>query len=225
MNAIPGIGLLATTAEKPFSPLALCHRYVLFPLTCAVLTWDRAIKKCVVDGERIAELARSLPLEAIGEETRAVWKSGVHPDSTAWTVEMLLEHLIDVGVQVATVVVDLTNGRKPSCTPDFSSHQPGGGRGALVVEDFQAFVGDFAATLTEDIGDPKSRLTLAHRWLGELTAHHWLCLAAQHQRAHRRQMEALVACLRERAAGARTEVSHSGPSGFPRGQAALRVVK
>lgn len=62
VNAIPGIGSLATPAEKPFGPWALCHRYVLFPLTCAVLTWDRAVKRCVADGERIGELARCVPL-------------------------------------------------------------------------------------------------------------------------------------------------------------------
>lgn len=50
-------------------------------------------------------------------------------------------------------------------------------------------------------------------------------LAAQHPTAHRRQIEALVARLRGRAAGTRTEDSHPGPSGASRGQAALRVVK
>lgn len=225
VNAIPGIGSLATPAEKPFGPWALCHRYVLFPLTCAVLTWDRAVKRCVADGERIAELARCVPLESLREENRLDGICGERPGGTVWTVEMLLEHLIDAGVQVATVLVDLTHGRKPSSAPDFSGPQPCGGRGAQVVEDFQAFVGDFAATLAEDAGDPKSCLTLAHRWLGELTAHQWLCLAAQHQRAHRRQMEAIVARLRGHAAGTRTEDSRPGPSGFPRGQAALRAVK
>lgn len=225
MSAIPGIGLLATPAERPFSPWAVCHRHVLFPLACCVLSWERAIEKYAVDGERIADLAHSVPLEAIREENRTLWMSGAHPGSTTGTVEMLLEHLIDVGVQVATAVVDLTNGRKPASTPDFSGQQPGGGRGVQVVEDFQSFVGDFAATLAEDIGDPRSHLTLAHRWLGDLTAHHWLCLAVQHQRTHRRQIEAFVGDLRTRDAATRMKDSHSGRSGVPRGQAAFRIVK
>ena len=69
------------------------------------------------------------------------------------------------------------------------------GAGRKILEGYKNFLDDFAGVLAEDIGDTESKVTYPHPWYGKLTAHGWHCLAAFHQRAHRHQMEKIIAGL------------------------------
>jgi hypothetical protein len=122
---------------------------------------------------------------------RPLW--GIEDSSRYWSAEMVLEHLIEVGARIATAIVELSHGEKPGA--DGADGSPGGGRGPGLLQDYRAFLSDYADTLCEDVGDRASKLTHPHPWFGELSAHRWACLAAFHQAVHRRQLQAIVAGL------------------------------
>ena len=108
---------------------------------------------------------------------------------------MVLEHLIEVGSRVATGIVELTHGEQVTVSSDVADVKPTGGKGSEIVEEYKAFLRDYAHTLNEDAGDWKSAQTYGHPWFGELNARQWACLGAVHQSIHRKQMERIVAGL------------------------------
>lgn len=138
-------------------------------------------------------LAQSLLPNAFQKRVRIKPLWGIEDSSRDWSAEMVLEHLIEVGVRIATAIIELSHGEKPG-TP-IGDAIPGGGRGHALIEDYAAFLDDYAATLSEDVGNRDSKLTCPHPWFGELTAHRWACLGAFHQAQHRRHLEEIVAAV------------------------------
>jgi hypothetical protein len=170
-------------------------RRVLFPIYCRCTSWERAAEVFQAEGQIVMALVRRLGPSAFQESvrTKPVW--GMEDSACGWSAEMVLEHLIEVGARIAIVVVELSHGEKPSVRTEITEGKPKGGRGAALIEDYLAFLEDYAQTLSDDVGDRRSRRTHPHPWLGELTAHQWACLGAVHQALHRRQIERILAGL------------------------------
>jgi hypothetical protein len=146
------------------------------------------------EGDKALRLAARMPLDAFRTRVliRPLW--GIEDSLRYWSAEMVFEHLIESGARIATTIVELSRGESP--TPGIIDGIPSGGRGLGLLQDYRAFLDDYADTLSEDVGDRKSKRTHPHPWLGELTAHRWVCLGAHHQAVHRRQLEAIVtACI------------------------------
>ena len=186
--APPGAGLPVVQAF----PL----RYLLFPAYCRMTSWRKALAVFQLEGERVIALVEPLSPEQVQERVLVKAPLGVEDSSRYWSAEMVLEHLIEVGTRVATGIVELTQGDEVTVKADVADVKPKGWKGVQVIEDFKAFVLDYARTLTEDVGDRKSTQTHPHPWFGELRAHQWACLGGLHQTIHRRQMERIVAGLR-----------------------------
>jgi hypothetical protein len=172
---------------------AVLFRHLLFPAYCRRTSWDRSAAVFHAEGQKVMGLAQSLPPSAFQKrvQIRPLW--GIENHSRDWSAEMVLEHLIEVGVRVATAIIELSHGERPG-TP-LAVPVPGGGRGHAVLQDYAAFLDDYAATLSEDVGDRDSKLTCPHPWFGELTAHRWACLGAFHQALRRRHLEEIVATV------------------------------
>lgn len=170
-------------------------RRFLFPLYCRCTSWDRALAVFRAEGHECLRLAPRLTPDALRTPIliRPLW--GLEDSARDWSAEMVLEHLIEVGARIATTVVELSHGEQP--TEDITSVSPSGGRGSAVLQDFRAFLDDYADTLREDVGDRNSKRTHPHSWFGELTARQWVCLGAHHQSVHRRQLQALAAAARQ----------------------------
>lgn len=183
--APPGAGL-------PRVQAVLLRRF-LFPIYCRWTSWDSAVGAFRAQGKRIQGLAERLPPEAFRTRVliRPLW--GIEDSSRYWSAEMVLEHLIESGARIATVIVELSRGEKPM--GDLTEEHPNGNRGQGLLQDFCAFLDDYADTLSEDVNDPHSKPTHPHPWLGDLTAHRWACFGAWHQAIHRRQLEAILAEL------------------------------
>jgi hypothetical protein len=60
-----------------------------------------------------------------------------------------------------------------------------------VLHDYRALFTRFDTQAGTGIQDRNSGATHAHPWVGPLTAHQWLNLAAVHQRVHRKQIQAI----------------------------------
>ena len=174
-------------------------RRALFPIYCRFTSWERATDVFQAEGKKVIGLVRRLAPNAFQETVRIkpVW--GIESSSCYGSADTVLEHLIEVGSRIAIVVVELSRGEKPRVQTDIADLKPRGGLGAQLITDYIAFLDDYADTLSEDVGDRRSRLTHPHPWLGELTAHHWACVATVHQAIHRRQVERIVAGLQKQA--------------------------
>lgn len=169
---------------------AVLFRRLLFPLYCRCTSWDKAVAVFRAEGHKSLRAAQRLTPDAFRTRIliRPLW--GLEDSSRYWSVEMILEHLIEVGARIATTIVELSHGEKPAT--DVTEVPPSGGRGLGLLQDYRAFLDDYADTLAEDVGDRRSELTHPHPWFGQLTVHRWVCLGAHHQAVHRRQLEAIV---------------------------------
>jgi hypothetical protein len=173
---------------------ALLLRYVLFPTYCRFTSWDKAAAVFEAEGKKLIALARPLPSDLFQKKVQIGPLWGLEASCRCWSAEMVLEHLIEVGTRIAIGVVELSHGEEPTVQAD--DVKPKGGHGLRLLEDYIAFLDDYAQTLVEDVGRRTSKLTRPHPWFGQLTAHDWACLGAFHQTIHRRQMEKIVAQLR-----------------------------
>ena len=185
--ARPGAGL------PKFGSFVL--RRVVFPACCRVTSWEKAAAVFEAEGEKLIALARPLPSDLLQKRVliKPLW--GIEDSSRSWSAEMVLEHLIEVGTRTAIRIVELSHGEEPTLEADTAGVEPTGDQGFSVLEDFIAFLDDYTQTLSEDVGDRRSKLTHPHPWFGQLTAHRWACLSTIHLTIHRRQMERIVSRL------------------------------
>ena len=185
--APPGAGLPAIQA--------LLLRYLLFPGYSRMTSWKKALAAFQTEGDRVIALVEPLSPDQLQQRVLVKAPLGIEDSSRYWSAEMVLEHLIEVGTRIATGIVELTQGEEVTVKADVADVKPKGGKGAQVIEDFRAFLLDYARSITEDVGNRKSRRTHPHPWFGELSAHQWACLGGLHQTIHRRQLERIVAGL------------------------------
>jgi hypothetical protein len=173
---------------------AFLLRHILFPTHCRFTSWDKAADVFEAEGKKLIALARPLSPDLFQKKVpiRPLW--GLEASCRCWSAEMVLEHLIEVGTRTAIGIVELSHGEEPTVQVD--DMLPKGGHGLRLLDDYIAFLDDYAQTLLEDVGRRTSKLTRPHPWFGQLTAHGWACLGAFHQTIHRRQMERIVAQLR-----------------------------
>jgi len=184
--------LAVPAARLPRFQAALFRR-VLFPVYCYRTSWDRSAAVFRAEGLRVIGLVQSLSPPAFQKRVhiRPLW--GLEDRSRDWSAEMVVEHLIEFGAATATAIIELSLGQRPRSP--LGEAIPSGGRGPALVQDFAAFLDDYAGALSEDVGNRDSKLTSPHPWFGELTAHRWACLGAFHQAVHRRHLEEIVAEL------------------------------
>ena len=185
--ASPGAGLPVAQA--------LMLRYLLFPAYCRMTSWQKALAVFQSEGGRVLALVEPLSPEQLQKRVLVKAPMGIEDSSRTWAAEMVLEHLIEVGARVATGIIELTHGEQVTVKTDIADVKPQGGQGTQIIDQYSAFLMDYAHTLTEDIGDRKSKRTHPHPWFGQLNAHQWACLGALHQKSHRRQMERIIARL------------------------------
>jgi len=172
---------------------ALVLRHVLFPTYCRLTSWQKAAAVFEAEGKRLVALAQPLPPHLFQKKVQVGLLWGLEASCRCWSAEMVLEHLIEVGTRTAIGIVELSHDEEP--TVEVDDMLPKGGHGLRLLDDYIAFLDDYAQTLAEDIGRKTTRSTHPHPWFGQLTAHGWACLGAHHQSVHRRQMERIVAEL------------------------------
>jgi len=173
----------------------LLLRYLAFPLYCATTSWEKALRVFTAEGEQILALVEPLSVSQFQQRVLVKAPVGMEDSSRYWSSTMVLEHLIEVGSRVATGIVELTNGEAVSVKADIADVKPQGGKGPEIIAQYRDFLQDYVHTLTEDVGDLKSKHRHCHPWFGSLTAHQWACLGAIHQGVHRRQIERIVTGL------------------------------
>ena len=175
----PTVGRVPSLA-KPGSGLPGFETWVLrhlgFPLLARSLGQEAARKLFVREGHRIHYLAQDLTDYELAEPVLVKRLMGAEDNSRYWSMEMLMEHLILMGVSVQDSVRQLSKGVRPMKPFRSSDLQPKGGRGPRIRDEFSRFLDRFAKVY-ENRNLP-SRPTHRHAWFGELGAAHWLKFAA-----------------------------------------------
>ncbi|HPA18906.1 MAG TPA: hypothetical protein PLU30_14240 [Verrucomicrobiae bacterium] len=179
----PGAGLRAWE-------LALV-RGLIFPLWHWTTSWGEAREVFQREGQMILGECGRMDAGRLFERVLVPRLLGIEDSSRYWSAAMVLEHLMVTGKRMGEIIVALTNGRQPREVIDIKDLKPTGGAAEDVVEQFGVFLKVFEETLEERMGDPGSRLDVPHPWIGPLDGHGWACLAALHQRVHRRQVRAI----------------------------------
>ncbi|MFH0980166.1 MAG: DinB family protein [Planctomycetota bacterium] len=186
--APPGAGL-------PWSQ-ALMGRYFLLPYFCLTHSWDGAQRVFQREGRRVLDLAEPLTGDELATRVLVYGVIGIEDSSRYWSVALALEHLIIVGEIMAEIVVALSHDQAPSARVDIAGVKPPGKLPAAeAIQAYRSLLARYQRRMREEIGERRSRRLLDHPWFGEINVHQWHCLAAMHQRIHRRQIEAIVKCL------------------------------
>ncbi len=172
---------------------AWISRNIMFPLSCRLLSWERAAALFQSEGERLLRLITPLSQEILQRRVLIRRVTGIEDSSRNWSPAMVLEHLIITGRAMEQVIVELSHGRIPPGEVDIAAVKPSGQRGKEIITDYRALLAGFAQKIAEETGDRASAARFVHPWFGGITAHQWHVLAAMHQRIHRRQMERILA--------------------------------
>lgn len=167
-------------------------RHLMFPAYCYFTSWERADAVFRVEGERLLELASSLPEDDLARPVQIEIYVGLDEGPCLWSANMVLEHSIVLGSFYAEIMVDLSRGHKPRWQVDAPANISQGTKGHRILEDFERFLDDYQDVLAEGIGDRNAEMSHPHPSLGELTVSQWHCLASFHQTVHCRYMERII---------------------------------
>ena len=119
---------------------------------------------------------------------------GLEDSSRNWSLLMVLEHLWMVNSDILKIVEALGRDVSPRGVLDIADYKPDPDVGIDVLDRFRMVNRD----LEIEIRRRQKTRTVAqmqHPWFGRLDAHGWLCLAAMHQRLHRRQAQKILAMI------------------------------
>jgi hypothetical protein len=109
---------------------------------------------------------------------------------------MTLEHLRIVNTVISAVIHSLGHGTVPDRKADTALVKPSPDVDASVIESFNRSCEVFLHTAAK-ISDLNKTPRYAHPWFGPLNAETWYGLGAFHMNLHRRQVERILAGLRE----------------------------
>ncbi|MEM7783492.1 MAG: hypothetical protein AAF623_09090 [Planctomycetota bacterium] len=123
---------------------------------------------------------------------------GIEDSSRNWSVMMVLEHLHMVNRDLKNGISAMMEGVRPRGTVDVALYKPPQDLDWGTLDRFTATNHEYVETirqLVDKYGHLKSPIRHRHPWFGPLSAHQWHCLAAVHQRIHRRQIQKIVAMM------------------------------
>lgn len=182
----PGAGL-------PFFERILA-RYFFLPRQTRRLTWDQNVDLFKREVDRIGVLTKTLSREKMTTCVLIPRIRGIEDSSRYWSVAMTLEHLTIVNRAMASIIVELSQGRVPPIEVNIAKVKP---QSSL---DYQAALKDYLSTSLEveqklsspQVLDRNSSAKLLHPWFGPITAHQWNWLLGVHQATHRRQIAEIL---------------------------------
>ena len=171
-------------------------RHIVFPMGAAIMPWNLALRVFQHEGRKVSALARDIAPDLLTRRILVPRLIAMEDSSRYWSVVMAMRHLIIVGEEIESIIVQLSQGQRCTSVLGIATAKPEADTQVAVLDDFRIFLERFAQRMSTDVGNRRSAHTHEHPWLGPLTAHQWLCLAGVHQRLHRRQINMIVKGLR-----------------------------
>ena len=119
---------------------------------------------------------------------------GIEHSSRNWSVLMVLDHLAQVNKSIMDTIRTLRNDSQPFQKIHIADFKPNPDVDADVIERFRDVNGRYLNFVRSHM-PLKTNLLWEHPWFGLLNGHQWHCLAAVHQRIHRRQIFKVLAMI------------------------------
>ena len=188
---ITDTGLEAPGAGLPVWENTLLNR--IFRLTSPLISWNLALRLFMKEGNQLLHQCENLSQKRIHGPILIPRLMGLEDSSRQWSPAMVLEHLMITGKRMAEIITALCENRPAGDEVRIEAVKPKGNGSAQIIADYGRFLTHFQTSITPLFPLRRARSIHAHPWFGELTAHQWLCLAAIHQRIHRRQLQSILA--------------------------------
>lgn len=116
---------------------------------------------------------------------------GIEDSSRAWSVFMVLEHLVIVNSAIAAALPRLYSGRGFSAQVQIEDVKPVPEAGPEQMQDLVRVV-DRYTHMVEKLGNLRAGISHLHPWFGPLSAAQWHALATVHNSTHRRHIERII---------------------------------
>ncbi len=171
------------------------QKTIVFPIFCKI-SFDSAIRLFEKESKLLLREVMLIPEPLRDKKVLVPRLPAIEDSSRFWSAAMVLEHLIIVGSTIKVVAQHLAAGEKPPGVADTAAVKPPGElSGVVCLDQYRVYSDDFLNAVRGLRGDQWATGTFEHPWFGPLTLHKWICLAAIHQRVHRRQIEAIISRL------------------------------
>jgi hypothetical protein len=146
-----------------------------------------ASRMFLAEGRRMLEIVRTLDTQRAGQRVLIERIMGLEDSSRYWSAYMVLDHLRIVNGKITECLEDLSQGDPSLSVPGIAEVKPDPAAGPDVVGRFEAGLQEYVSSAVNSLGKPSSHQH-THPWFGALDMHGWHCLAAFHQRVHRKQL-------------------------------------
>jgi hypothetical protein len=146
-----------------------------------------ASRMFLAEGHRILSIIRTLDGARAGQRVLVDRIMGLEDSSRNWSAHKVREHLRVVNGKIIECLEDLSQGDPCLKVPSIAEVKPHPGVGAEVVGRFEAGLQDYVSRAVSALGK-SSVHRHTHPWFGPLDMHGWHCLAAFHQRLHRKHL-------------------------------------
>ena len=194
MSAVPEPKLAPPGAGLPLPELWIGR--ILFKWKLLRGSREKADAEFRKERAHIAALVADCDEAAGGKRVLIARLRGLEDSSRNWSVWMTLEHLRIVNTQIAGVIRALGKGVVPPGQASTAAVKPPEGMTSAVVPEYEKSC-DAVLAAAASVPDLKTKARFAHPWFGPLDAAGWHALAGMHLGIHRRQVESVLAGVRE----------------------------
>lgn len=167
---------------------------VVFKSGCVVTSDKSAVRSIENSSRDILNVVAENDLDILSQQFLIPRLVGIEHSSRNWSVLMVLEHLAMVNQAIMETIRALRNGSLPFDKIQIANFKPDPDVDADAIDRFRDVNGRYL-NFVKSHSPLKTNQLWEHPWFGLLDGHQWHCLAAVHQRIHRRQMYKILAMI------------------------------
>ena len=186
-----------TELEAPGNGLPEFERFYLnafFKFGCLMMSDQRALNSFQQSTKDIFEIVDANDVGVLSQQLLIPRLQGIEDSSRNWSVFMVLEHLSMVNQSIMDVVRALRNDSQPMDVVNIANYKPDENVDADSIDRFSETNRRYWS-FAKSHQPLHSQLKFQHPWFGPLDGHQWHCLAAVHQKIHRRQIFKILAMI------------------------------
>lgn len=173
----------------------LLIRLVLIPMVRIFFTWKIAFWLFKRETRLIADLTASIPSGRLQQMMEIDKTFAIEDHSRQFSLNMVLEHLTITGRGIMAVITALSQEKAFERPITIEGVKPFENK-ADALSDFNAFVDEYK-TFFAALEKKHSRMTKSHPWFGPFNNFDWNAFMYMHTFIHRRQIQAIIAALKE----------------------------
>lgn len=159
------------------------------PFVSKKSTWDQCAANFVKVHSKILSVLETIPAEKADIKVLVPPQKGLEDSSRYWSVSMLVEHLLIVGMQVQTAIMRLSNEEHLTELVSTANVKPSGeSTYAILLEKLKRFSADLPSDLEAHVKNRESKSKLAHPWFGPFNSKQWYWLLGIHATIHLKQL-------------------------------------